>query len=113
MARESPRKDRRTSKASLSNTFGNPRLEVQEEIPGMRGKGFGNCNLFGRLVQQLDDLFHRRFREGFSPFFQGFGEADGDVLHVFMRFLGAADQKKFFALGDAPVSIRVIERDSQ
>jgi hypothetical protein len=141
MAWASPRKDLRTSTTSLSITFDNP-VEHQEEIPDEEGESFnvqvdvnvqrqmspdfGHLSLnsgqltsdkkmlgIDRLVQQVDHFLNWGFRQALAFLLQGIGKAHGNVLHVFVGFLGAAHQEKFLAARDALVPVGIIEPNSK
>jgi hypothetical protein len=74
----------------------------------------GNEDLaFYRLLHQLDQFLDRGAAQAFALGFEGFGHVDGDILHAFVGFLGAADEKEFLALGDAFMFVFIVETDAE
>lgn len=60
-------------------------------------------------MEKVDHLFDARIFEAFSLGFERFGDVNDDILHPFMGLFRAADEEEFFSLGDAFVTILVIE----
>ncbi len=65
------------------------------------------------VVNQLDDFVRRSVFEPFAAVLEGFGDTDGDILHLRVGFLGAAHEEKLFAACDAFVLIVVVESNTQ
>src|SRR5205823_3379895 len=65
------------------------------------------------VLQQVDDFLDGGVFEAFALVAEGFGEANGEILHVFVGFLGAADQEKLFAASDTFVAVRIIQADAE
>src|SRR5712692_10417713 len=65
------------------------------------------------LLEQLDNFFHRSFREGLPTAFQGLIELAGGFLHLLIRFFRAADQQEMFGVRESLVSILVVKPDAE
>src|SRR6516162_7212535 len=66
-----------------------------------------------RLVQQVDHFLDGSFWQAFALLLQGIGKTHGNVLHGFVRFLGAADQEELVTARDAFVPAGVVKPNSQ
>jgi len=63
-------------------------------------------------VQQLHHLLRGQLRQRLAALFQRLVEANGHVLHLLVRLLGAADQDKVFGARQALVAVLVVQPDA-
>src|SRR5262245_48987680 len=108
MATASPRRHRRASAASSDDTCstGHPGTS---EYPQRRGE----VSAVHGALQQVEDLIGRCVGQTLALTLQGFVEVDGNVLHLLVRLLGAADENDVIRLGEAPVAVLAVEADAQ
>jgi hypothetical protein len=61
------------------------------------------------FVEDFDDFLNRGLLQLFATPAQVLAEANGGVLHALVRFLGTADQNEMLASSQPPVSILIIQ----
>ena len=65
--------------------------------------------LFLGFMEDFKDFLGRRLFQRFSPAAKILVEANGGILHAFVCFLGAADEKEVLAVRQPPMPILVIQ----
>jgi hypothetical protein len=65
------------------------------------------------LAEELNDFFERGLAELFPFALQALTEANGRILHFFVGFSRAADQKEMFAVSNPLVFVFIVQTDAQ
>ena len=67
----------------------------------------------GRILKEFHNLRNGCVLKSFTAILQRFGKANGDILHLGVRFLGTAHEHHFFGAREALVAILVIQTDAE
>ena len=72
----------------------------------------GGASAVHRAEDDVDEFLWFGVGDSFAAVLEGFGNVDGDVLHAFVGFLGAAHEEDVLGFGDAFVAVFVVEADA-
>jgi hypothetical protein len=65
------------------------------------------------LAEEVHNFIHGSITKSLATIFQGLGKPNGDILHLGVCFLGAANKKHFLGPSNAFVFILVIQADTE